>query len=180
MAMFFGRKASALVSKLVQPMRAAAFKPLSAASLSTDCDCNAEEVKKVTIIPGDGIGPELMHAMKEVFVAAQVPIEFEEFWVSEVHDRCEPELIKELIASVNRNKVAIKGHIATPTWFDLSELQSVNMNIRQTLDLFANVVRVQSFEGVKTRHDCIDIAVIREQTEGEYSSLEHEVSLVFI
>ena len=50
--------------KLVQPMRAAAFKPLSAASLSTDCDCNAEEVKKVTIIPGDGIGPELMHAMK--------------------------------------------------------------------------------------------------------------------
>ena len=45
-------------------MRAAAFKPLSAASLSTDCDCNAEEVKKVTIIPGDGIGPELMHAMK--------------------------------------------------------------------------------------------------------------------
>jgi len=132
-------------------------------------------VRKVTMIPGDGIGPELMYAVKEVFQAAKVPVEFEEFWISEVQARCDPELIEKMVESVLRNRVALKGILATPTWFDVSELQSVNMNIRKKLDLFANVVRVKSNDGLNLRHQGFDIAVIREQTEGEYSSLEHEV-----
>ncbi|XP_078485019.1 isocitrate dehydrogenase [NAD] subunit beta, mitochondrial-like [Ciona intestinalis] len=132
------------------------------------------EKLRVTMIPGDGVGPELMYSVKEVFTAADVPIQFEEFWVSEVQDRCSDEQIAELIHSVAKNKVALKGILATPSWFDIGELQSVNMNIRKRLDLFANVVRVKSLPGIKTRHGAIDIVVIREQTEGEYSALEHE------
>lgn len=143
-----------------------------ASNYSTDVN---PEVKKVTIIPGDGIGPELMYSVKEVFSAANVPVEFEEFWVSEVQDRCDKDLIDALVKSIKTNRVAIKGILSTPTWFNIGDLQSVNMNIRKQLDLFANVVRVRSFDGVKTRHNGLDIAVIREQTEGEYSSLEHEV-----
>jgi len=135
----------------------------------------AEVLKKVTMIPGDGIGPELMYAVKEVFASANVPVEFEEFWVSEVQARCDEELISSLVESVYRNKVALKGILATPTWFNVGDLQSVNMNIRKKLDLFANVVRVKSVEGIQSRHTGLDVAVIREQTEGEYSSLEHEV-----
>uniref|UniRef100_A0A6F9DEA1 Isocitrate dehydrogenase [NAD] subunit, mitochondrial n=1 Tax=Phallusia mammillata TaxID=59560 RepID=A0A6F9DEA1_9ASCI len=129
---------------------------------------------RVTMIPGDGIGPELMFSVKEVFTAADVPVKFEEFWVSEVQDRCTAEHMNEVVDSVNRNKVAIKGILATPSWFDMGELQSVNMQIRKKLDLFANVVRVKSLPGVKTRHGDLDFVVIREQTEGEYSALEHE------
>ncbi|CAK8688706.1 unnamed protein product [Clavelina lepadiformis] len=129
---------------------------------------------RVTMIPGDGIGPELMNSVKQIFNAADVPIHFEEFWISEVQDRCSDEKIEEMIASVTRNKVAIKGILTTPTWFDLGELQSVNMQIRKKLDLYANVVRVRSLPGIKTRHGELDIVVIREQTEGEYSALEHE------
>uniref|UniRef100_F6YNQ3 Isocitrate dehydrogenase [NAD] subunit, mitochondrial n=1 Tax=Ciona intestinalis TaxID=7719 RepID=F6YNQ3_CIOIN len=132
------------------------------------------EKLRVTMIPGDGVGPELMYSVKEVFTAADVPIQFEEFWVSEVQDRCSDEQIAELIHSVAKNKVALKGILATPSWFDMGELQSVNMNIRKQLDLFANVVRVKSLPGITTRHGAIDIVVIREQTEGEYSALEHE------
>uniref|UniRef100_H2ZJX1 Isocitrate dehydrogenase [NAD] subunit, mitochondrial n=1 Tax=Ciona savignyi TaxID=51511 RepID=H2ZJX1_CIOSA len=125
----------------------------------------------VTMIPGDGVGPELMHAVKEVLKAADVPIQFEEFWVSEVQDRCSEAQISELIQSVNKNKVAIKdstfvNHNHILPCFDTSP--------RKQLDLFANVVRVKSLPGVKTRHGEIDIVVIREQTEGEYSALEHE------
>lgn len=126
------------------------------------------------MIPGDGIGPELMHSVKSVFEAADCPIVFEEFWVSEVQSRCSPELIDELITSINRNKVALKGNIATPSWYDVGDLQSMNMNIRKALDLFAGVVRVKSSPGITTRHNNVDIVVIREQTEGEYSALEHE------
>merc|ERR1712136_725225 len=92
------------------------------------------------MIPGDGIGPELMHSVKQVFEAADCPIVFEEFWVSEVQSRCSPKLIDELIASINRNKVALKGNITTPSWYDVGDLQSMNMNIRKNLDLFAGVV----------------------------------------
>lgn len=136
---------------------------------------NNDGVHKVTMIPGDGIGPELMYAVKEVFQSANVPVVFEEFWVSEVQDRCDDKLIDNLVASVLRNKVALKGILATPTWYNVSDLQSVNMNIRKKIDLFANVVRVKSIEGINIRHHGLDIAVVREQTEGEYSSLEHEV-----
>lgn len=130
---------------------------------------------RVTIIPGDGIGPELMFSVKKVLESANVPIIFDEFWVSEVQNRCDPALINDIIASVKRNKVLFRGILAAPIWYNISELQSVFMNIQKRLDLYANVVRIKAVEGIKTRHKGFDIAVIREQTEGEYSALEHEV-----
>jgi len=179
--MFSAVKSTRLITKLFSNQFSSTFyKNVSSSYYSTKTASNPvskrpEEVRKVTMIPGDGIGPELMFAVKEVFLAANVPVEFEEFWISEVHDRCDDDLINKLIDSIVRNKVALKGQIATPIWFDVGDLQSVNMNIRKKLDLFANVVRVQSVAGVKTRHNNLDVVVIREQLEGEYSSLEHEV-----
>lgn len=163
-----------LVSQAIKAPTAIASRNVQLSSIQNSAATPEKEKLRVTMIPGDGIGPELMHSVKSVFEAADCPIVFEEFWVSEVQSRCSPELISDLIASINRNKVALKGNIATPSWYDIGDLQSMNMNIRKNLDLFAGVVRVKSSPGIKTRHNNVDIVVIREQTEGEYSALEHE------
>ncbi|XP_073418915.1 isocitrate dehydrogenase [NAD] subunit beta, mitochondrial isoform X2 [Dendrobates tinctorius] len=127
----------------------------------------------VTMIPGDGVGPELMHSVKEVFKAADVPVEFDEYHLSEVQNMASPEKLDEVLASMRANKVAIKGKIHTPMEYK-GELASYEMRLRRKLDLFANVVHVSSLPGYKTRHNNLDLVIIREQTEGEYSSLEHE------
>ncbi|XP_040275381.1 isocitrate dehydrogenase [NAD] subunit beta, mitochondrial isoform X1 [Bufo bufo] len=127
----------------------------------------------VTMIPGDGVGPELMHSVKEVFKAADVPVEFDEFHLSEVQNMASPERLDEVLASMQANRVAIKGKIHTPMEYK-GELASYEMRLRRKLDLFANVVHVSSLPGYKTRHNNLDLVIIREQTEGEYSSLEHE------
>ncbi|XP_029451037.1 isocitrate dehydrogenase [NAD] subunit beta, mitochondrial isoform X2 [Rhinatrema bivittatum] len=127
----------------------------------------------VTMIPGDGVGPELMHAVKEVFKAADVPVEFDEFHLSEVQNMASAEKLEEVVDSMKVNRVAIKGKIHTPMEYK-GELASYEMALRRKLDLFANVVHVNSLPGFKTRHNNLDLVIIREQTEGEYSSLEHE------
>ncbi|XP_066428928.1 isocitrate dehydrogenase [NAD] subunit beta, mitochondrial isoform X2 [Eleutherodactylus coqui] len=127
----------------------------------------------VTMIPGDGVGPELMHSVKEVFKAADVPVEFDEYHLSEVQNMASAEKLDEVLASMQANKVAIKGKIHTPMEYK-GELASYEMRLRRKLDLFANVVHVNSLPGYKTRHNNLDLVIIREQTEGEYSSLEHE------
>ncbi|KAI8481014.1 PREDICTED: isocitrate dehydrogenase [NAD] subunit beta, mitochondrial-like isoform X3 [Branchiostoma belcheri] len=132
--------------------------------------------QKVTMIPGDGIGPELMHSVKEVFKHALVPVDFEEIHVSEVQDwgQDHQDTVDKVIQSFERTGVGLKGYITTPTPTKTGELMGVNMKLRRRLDLFANVVRVKSMAGLKTRHHNLDFVIIREQTEGEYSSLEHE------
>ncbi|KAM8939633.1 isocitrate dehydrogenase [NAD] subunit beta, mitochondrial [Pelodytes ibericus] len=127
----------------------------------------------VTMIPGDGVGPELMHSVKEVFKAADVPVEFDEHHLSEVQNMASAEKLDEVLNSMISNKVAIKGKIHTPMEYK-GELASYEMRLRRKLDLFANVVHVNSLPGYKTRHNNLDLVIIREQTEGEYSSLEHE------
>ncbi|XP_075711484.1 isocitrate dehydrogenase [NAD] subunit beta, mitochondrial isoform X3 [Rhinoderma darwinii] len=127
----------------------------------------------VTMIPGDGVGTELMHSVKEVFKAADVPVEFDEFHLSEVQNMASPERLEEVLTSMQANKVAIKGKIHTPMEYK-GELASYEMRLRRKLDLFANVVHINSLPGYKTRHNNLDLVIIREQTEGEYSSLEHE------
>ncbi|CAN2390755.1 isocitrate dehydrogenase (NAD+) activity, partial [Pristimantis euphronides] len=127
----------------------------------------------VTMIPGDGVGPELMHSVKEVFKAADVPVEFDEYHLSEVQNMASPEKLDEVLASMQANRVAIKGKIHTPMEYK-GELASYEMRLRRMLDLFANVVHVNSLPGYKTRHNNLDLVIMREQTEGEYSSLEHE------
>lgn len=79
-----------------------------------------------------------------------------------------------VIESIMKNGIALKGILSTPFSSIGGELQTVNMKLRKKLDLFANVVHIRTLKGVKTRHDDLDFFVIREQTEGEYSALEHQ------
>ncbi|CAK9296080.1 unnamed protein product, partial [Gordionus sp. m RMFG-2023] len=80
----------------------------------------------------------------------------------------------DVIESISRNGVALKGNIRSAQGMYLDDMQTLNMRMRKSLDLFANVVWISSIPGLKTRHDDLDFIIIREQTEGEYSALEHE------
>ncbi|XP_071097548.1 isocitrate dehydrogenase [NAD] subunit beta, mitochondrial-like [Haliotis cracherodii] len=127
----------------------------------------------VTMVPGDGVGPEMMGGVMDVFQAAGVPVDFEEIFLSEVQPGQSASL-STATESFLRNGVGLKGIITTPTSFKGGVLRTLNMRLRRELDLFANVVWVRSLPGFKTRHNNLDFVIIREQTEGEYSALEHE------
>lgn len=128
---------------------------------------------KCTLIPGDGVGPEMVYSVQEVFKAANVPVDFESFFFSEVNPTLSAPL-EDVVSSIARNKTCIKGILATPDFSHTGELQTLNMKLRNALDLYANVVHVKSLPNVKSRHQNVDCIIIREQTEGEYSALEHE------
>uniref|UniRef100_UPI00129407F5 isocitrate dehydrogenase [NAD] subunit beta, mitochondrial n=1 Tax=Lonchura striata TaxID=40157 RepID=UPI00129407F5 len=133
----------------------------------------AEGTFQVTMLPGDGVGPELMHAVKEVFKAGNVPVLFDEHHLSEVQNTASEEKLDRVVDSMKESKVALIGKIHTPMEYK-GDLASYDMRLRRKLDLFANVVHVKSLPGYQTRHNNLDLVIIREQTEGEYSSLEHE------
>lgn len=126
-----------------------------------------------TLIPGDGVGPELVYSVQEVFKAAGIPIDWESYFFSEVNPTLSAPL-EDVAKSISKNRVALKGILATPDYSHTGELQTLNMKLRNELDLYANVVHVKSLPGIKCRHSDIDCVIIREQTEGEYSALEHE------
>ncbi|MBZ3870111.1 Isocitrate dehydrogenase [NAD] subunit beta, mitochondrial [Sciurus carolinensis] len=120
-------------------------------------DLRVEGAFPVTMLPGDGVGPELMHAVKEVFKAAAVPVEFQEHHLSEVQNMASEEKLEQVLSSMKENKVVIIGKIHTPMEYKW-ELASYDMRLRWYM----------------TRHNNLDLVIIREQTEGEYSSLEQE------
>ncbi|AEE86544.1 NAD+ dependent isocitrate dehydrogenase-like protein [Arabidopsis thaliana] len=124
--------------------------------------------RTVTLIPGDGIGPLVTGAVEQVMEAMHAPVHFERYEVLG-NMRKVPE---EVIESVKRNKVCLKGGLATPVGGGVS---SLNMQLRKELDIFASLVNCINVPGLVTRHENVDIVVIRENTEGEYSGLEHEV-----
>jgi isocitrate dehydrogenase (NAD+) len=124
--------------------------------------------RTVTLIPGDGIGPLVTGAVRQVMEAMHAPVVFETY---EVHGDM-PSVPAEVIESIHRNKVCLKGGLATPLGGGVS---SLNLQLRKELDLYASLVNCFNLPGLPTRHDNVDIAVIRENTEGEYSGLEHEV-----
>ncbi|XP_077283975.1 isocitrate dehydrogenase [NAD] subunit beta, mitochondrial isoform X1 [Arctopsyche grandis] len=126
-----------------------------------------------TLIPGDGVGPELVYSVQEVFKAANIPVDFEPYFFSEVNPTLSAPL-EDVAGSISKNRICLKGILATPDFSHTGELQTLNMKLRNELDLFANVVHVKSLPGVKSRHQNVDCVIIREQTEGEYSALEHE------
>ena len=126
-----------------------------------------------TMIPGDGVGPDLMNSAREVLKNINAPIEFEEFHLSEVQPGTSVSL-ERVQKSLEKNGVALKGVISIPDFSRDGELLSLNQKFRNTLDLYANVVRVESLPGVNSRHKNVDLVIVREQTEGEYSALEHE------
>ncbi|MCJ1247475.1 isocitrate dehydrogenase (NAD(+)) idh1 [Trapelia coarctata] len=128
----------------------------------------------VSLIPGDGIGAEVAESVKTVFKAENVPIEWEQIDVSGVGtgDKHSEELFRESIASLKRNKIGLKGILHTPV--ERSGHQSFNVALRQELDIYASIVLIKNIPGYKTRHDNVDLCIIRENTEGEYSGLEHQ------
>nr|CAD7394375.1 unnamed protein product [Timema cristinae] len=126
-----------------------------------------------TLIPGDGVGPELVYSVQEVFKAAGIPVDFEPFFFSEVNPTLSAPL-EDVAGSITRNGICLKGILSTPDYSHTGELQTLNMKLRNELDLYANVVHVKSLPGIKCRHQNVDAVIIREQTEGEYSALEHE------
>ena len=101
------------------------------------------------------------------------PIDFDQLHLSEVQHRTSASL-DQVVKSINRNQVAIKGVISIPDTAYTGELQNLNQHFRNSLDIYANVIRVKSLPGVKSKHKDLDFVIIREQTEGEYTALEHE------
>lgn len=124
--------------------------------------------RAVTLIPGDGVGPLVTNAVEQVMDAMHAPVYFERYEVRGDMKSVPPEVIK----SIQKNKVCLKGGLHTPVGGGVS---SLNVQLRKELDLFASLVNCVNFPGLPTRHDNVDIVVIRENTEGEYSGLEHEV-----
>lgn len=127
----------------------------------------------VTMIPGDGIGPEVCSGVHQVFAAAGVPVDFEVLDITSADYKTEADL-NDAVVSIIRNGVAIKGNIETRLDVLTPDIRSANIHLRTKLDLFANVIKVMSVPGIKTRHNDVNIRIIRENTEGEYASLEHE------
>jgi isocitrate dehydrogenase (NAD+) len=128
---------------------------------------------RVTLIPGDGIGPEITDAVVRILKATGVSIDWER------HDagiaafaRHGSSLPKELLDSVHRNRVGLKGPVTTPI---AEGFTSVNVGLRKALDLYANVRPVTNLPGVTSRFENVDLVIVRENTEDLYSGLEHEV-----
>ena len=127
----------------------------------------------VTLIPGDGIGPEVTAAAVRVLTATGVAFEFEtENAGAEAMGREGVALPPRVLASIRKNKLALKGPTGTPVG---TGFRSVNVEMRKTLDLYANVRPVQTLPGVKSRYEGVDLVIFRENTEDLYSGLEHVV-----
>jgi isocitrate dehydrogenase (NAD+) len=128
---------------------------------------------KVTLIPGEGIGPEVAAATKRVIDAAGVQIEWEELSARTDSATEAGQLVNQsAIDSVRRNHVALKGPTGTAI---AGGAPSVNVALRKTLDLYANLRPVKNLPGVNSRFENVDIVLVRENTEDLYSGLEHEV-----
>lgn len=127
----------------------------------------------VTLIPGDGIGPEVMEATKEVIAAVGAPINFEEKSISEIRGFTD-EQKSDLLDNINKNKLILQGHILAGKKQKMGEKLSLQMQLQRDLDTFARVSHVKSFDGVNTRYKNVDIIIVRENTEGEYCGEEHE------
>lgn len=126
----------------------------------------------VTLIEGDGIGPEISQAVKDIYSAAGVPIKWEPVDVTPQLKDGKTVIPDDAIESVRRNYVALKGPLATPIG---KGHVSLNLTLRRTFNLFANVRPCQSIAGYKTPYDDVNTILIRENTEGEYSGIEHVV-----
>lgn len=124
----------------------------------------------ITLIPGDGIGPEISEAMIKVVEATGVKINWEiQNAGEEVYFKEGDPLPYRVIESIKKNKVAIKGPITTPVG---TGFRSVNVSLRQALDLYACVRPCKSFKGAKTKYENIDLVIIRENTEDLYAGVE--------
>jgi isocitrate dehydrogenase (NAD+) len=128
---------------------------------------------RVTLIPGDGIGPELAEATRRVLDASGIDFDWEVVDAGEAMiARHGTPLPDEVLASIRRNGVALKGPITTPVG---AGFRSVNVTLRQALGLYANVRPARSIRGLETRYEDVDLVIVRENTEDLYAGIEHMV-----
>ncbi len=128
---------------------------------------------KVTLIPGDGIGPEVVNATVRILEATGVEFEWESFAAgAEAYEKYKEYIPKELTESIERTHVGLKGPVTTPIGGGFS---SINVALRKQFELFANFRPIINLPGVPTRYPGVDLIVVRENTEGLYSGIEHEV-----
>ena len=127
----------------------------------------------ITLIPGDGIGPEVASAVVKILETAGLEVEWESHLAGVLAlERQGSTLPAELLDSIIRNKVALKGPVTTPIGGGFS---SVNVGLRKALDLYANLRPVWNIPAVPSRYENVDLVIVRENTEDLYSGLEHEV-----
>jgi isocitrate dehydrogenase (NAD+) len=127
----------------------------------------------VTLIPGDGIGPELAEATRGVLESTGIGFDWDVQEAGEATIATEgTPLPDSVVESIRRNGIAIKGPITTPVG---SGFRSVNVGLRQALELYANVRPARTMKGVETRYDNVDLIIVRENTEDLYAGIEHRV-----
>ncbi|HVL67712.1 MAG TPA: isocitrate dehydrogenase (NAD(+)) [Vicinamibacterales bacterium] len=127
----------------------------------------------ITLIPGDGIGPEVTEAVVRIFIAAGVDVEWDRHDAGVIaFERTNETLPVALLDSIRRNRVALKGPVTTPIGQGFT---SVNVGLRKALDLYANLRPVKNLPGVQSRYTDVDLVIVRENTEDLYAGLEHEV-----
>lgn len=127
----------------------------------------------ITLIPGDGIGPEVAAAVVRIVEASGVEIQWETYYAgAQALEKFGNTLPQELLDSIKRNRVALKGPITTPIGKGFT---SVNVGLRKALDLYANLRPVRALPNVPCRYPELDLVVVRENTESLYSGLEHIV-----
>jgi isocitrate dehydrogenase (NAD+) len=130
-------------------------------------------MRTITLIPGDGIGPEIVSAAQEVIKATDVKIdwEYQEAGLSAIEKYRDP-LPKQVLESIQRNKLVLKGPLTTPVG---TGFRSVNVAIRKEFDLYVNLRPVKSFQGIPSIWHGVDLIIFRENTEEFYSGLEHYI-----
>src|SRR5262249_27774731 len=128
---------------------------------------------RVTLIPGDGIGPEVTKAAVRIVEASGAKIQWETFAAgSEAYEKFHEYIPKELIGSIESTGVGLKGPVTTPIGGGFS---SINVALRKKFELYANFRPIRNLPSLPTRYPGVDLAIVRENTEGLYSGIEHEV-----
>ena len=134
---------------------------------------NATKTHAVTLIPGDGIGPEVTDAVVRILDATGVKFAWERYAAgAEAFEKYEEYIPKDLYASIERTKLALKGPVTTPIGGGFT---SINVTLRKKFDLYVNFRPIRNLPGLETRYHNVDLVIVRENTEGEYVGLEHEV-----
>jgi len=127
----------------------------------------------ITLIPGDGIGPEVTSAARMVIEASGVNINWEIVEAGEkVIKKYGTPIPKHLLDNIRKNKVALKGPVTTPIG---GGFRSINVTLRKSLDLYVNVRPIKNYPGIPSKYSDIDLVIVRENTEGLYSGIEHMV-----
>ncbi|KOF56214.1 MULTISPECIES: isocitrate dehydrogenase (NAD(+)) [Clostridium] len=130
-------------------------------------------VHEITLIPGDGIGPEVTGAARKVIEAAGVKVKWDVVEAgAKVMDEYKTPLPDYVLESIRKNKIALKGPVTTPVG---SGFRSVNVALRQAFNLYANVRPIKTYEGIPTRYDNVDLIIVRENTEDLYAGVEHKI-----